>query len=82
MRAADLKLDVDKFGACVTSEKYQADVAKDVAEGRAAGVSGTPTFILGKIADGSIDGDRIVGAQPYATFDTKLQALIAHLAAK
>ena len=80
--AADLQLDGDKFGDCVRSEKYQAEVAKDVAEGHAAGVSGTPTFVLGKITDGSIEGERIVGAQPYATFDTKLQALLARPAAK
>jgi len=80
--AADLKLDVDKFGACVTSEKYQADVARDVAEGRAAGVSGTPTFVLGRIKDGSINGERIVGAQPYATFDAKLRSLMDRAPAK
>jgi protein-disulfide isomerase len=80
--AADLKLDVDKFSACVTSEKYKPDVAKDVAEGRAAGVSGTPTFVLGRITDGSIDGERIVGALPYATFDAKLQSLKARAPTK
>jgi protein-disulfide isomerase len=80
--AADLKLDVDKFGACMKSEKYKADVAKDVAEGRAAGVSGTPTFILGRITNGSIDGERIVGSQPYATFEAKLQSLLARAPAK
>jgi len=74
--AADLKLDVDKFSACVTSDKYKADIARDVAEGRAAGVTGTPTFILGRMTDGSIDGVRIVGALPYATFDAKLQPFI------
>jgi protein-disulfide isomerase len=80
--AADLKLDVDKFSACVTSGKYKADVAKDLAEGRAAGVSGTPTFILGRISDGFIDGVRIVGALPYATFDAKVQSLTTPVPAK
>jgi protein-disulfide isomerase len=80
--AADLKLDVDKFSACVTSEIYKADVAKDLAEGRAAGVTGTPTFILGRITDGSIDGVRIVGALPYETFDAKLQSLMTSAPAK
>jgi predicted DsbA family dithiol-disulfide isomerase len=75
-------LDVDKFSACVTSEKYKPDVAKDLAEGRAAGVSGTPTFILGRMTDGSIDGVRIVGALPYATFDAKLQSLLTQAPAK
>jgi protein-disulfide isomerase len=80
--AADLKLDVNKFSACVTSKKYTAYVAKDLAEGRAAGVTGTPTFVLGRMADGSIDGVRIVGALPYATFDAKFQSLMAQAPAK
>ncbi len=80
--AADLKLDVDKFSACVTSEKYKADIARDVAEGRTAGVSGTPTFVLGRMTDGSIDGARIVGSLPYGTFDAKLQSLMAQASAK
>jgi len=80
--AADLKLDVDKFSACVTSEKYKADVAKDLAEGHAAGVTGTPTFVLGRMTAGSIDGVRIVGALPYATFEAKLQSLITPAPAK
>lgn len=80
--AADLHLDVDRFSVCVTSDKYKADVAKDVAEGRAAGVSGTPTFVLGKVTGGLIEGDRIVGALPYSTFDTKFQSLMARAPAK
>jgi protein-disulfide isomerase len=80
--AADLNLDVDKFSACVTSEKYKADVAKDLAEGHAAGVSGTPTFVLGRMTDGSIDGVRIVGALPYATFEAKVQSLITRAPTK
>jgi protein-disulfide isomerase len=80
--AADLNLDAEKFSACVTSDKYQADIARDVAEGRAAGVTGTPTFILGRITDGSIDGVRIVGALPYATFDAKVQSLLTPAPAK
>jgi protein-disulfide isomerase len=80
--AADLKLDVDKFSACVTSEKYKTDVDKDVAEGRAAGVSGTPTFVLGRMSDGLIDGVRIVGTLDYAKFDAKSQSLMAQESAK
>lgn len=74
--AADLKLDVDKFSDCVASEKYKPDIVTDLAEGRAAGVSGTPTFILGRMTDGYIDGIRIVGALPYAMFDAKMQSVI------
>ena len=74
--ATDLKLDVDRLNACITSAKYRAEVDRDMAEGRAAGVSGTPSFVLGRTDKDAIDGVRIVGAQPYSTFDSKLKALL------
>lgn len=47
-----------KFNQCLDSGKYKEEVEKDIADGTAAGVSGTPsTFINGRI---------VVGAQPFA----------------
>jgi protein-disulfide isomerase len=44
--ARDLKLDDKQFGACLTSEKYKADIDKDTEAGRKAGVNGTPGFFI------------------------------------
>jgi protein-disulfide isomerase len=74
--ATDLKLDADELNACVTSGKYRAEVDQSMAEGRAAGVSGTPSFVLGRTEKDAVDGVRIVGAQPYAVFDFKLKELL------
>jgi len=74
--ATDLKLDVAKLNACVTSEKYRAEVEQNMAEGRAAGVSGTPSFVLGRTDKDAVDGVRIVGAQPYAVFDSRLKEFL------
>src|SRR3989442_230208 len=43
--AQNASMDVDKFKTCVASDKYRAAIDKDVAEGTAAGVSGTPSFV-------------------------------------
>jgi protein-disulfide isomerase len=75
--ATDLQLDVEKFNACVTSGKYRAEVDQNMAEGRAAGVSGTPSFVLGRTDKDVVDGVRIVGAQPYNAFDSRLKELLA-----
>ena len=75
--ATDLKLDVDKLNACITSGKYRAEVDQNMAEGRAAGVSGTPSFVVGRTDKDAVDGVRIVGAQPYAAFDSRLKELLA-----
>lgn len=58
--AGQVGLDVAKFNQCLDSEKYKEEVAKDVADGTAAGVSGTPTTF--------INGRSLVGAQPFSAF--------------
>jgi protein-disulfide isomerase len=44
--ARNLKLDDKQFGSCLTSDRYSADIEKDVQEGMKAGVSGTPGFFI------------------------------------
>jgi protein-disulfide isomerase len=44
--AANLKLDVPKFTADLTSHKYRARVRSEEQEGETAGVAGTPTFFF------------------------------------
>jgi protein-disulfide isomerase len=75
--AKDLNLDVPRFQSCLADERGTAEIARSLAEGRAAGVDGTPTFVLGRIgADKTIEGARLMGAQPYAVFEAKLNELL------
>ena len=37
------------------------------------GISGTPSFVIGKTAKGEIAGVRIVGAVRYAVFDSTIK---------
>jgi protein-disulfide isomerase len=48
--ARSLKLDDKQFSSCLSSEKYKADIAKDLEEGRKFGISGTPHFFINGIA--------------------------------
>ena len=48
-----------------------------MAKPEAAGVSGTPSFVVGRVNGDSIEGVRMVGAVPYAAFDAKFKELIA-----
>ncbi|MDP3729140.1 MAG: DsbA family protein [bacterium] len=58
--AANIGLNTSKFNQCLDSGKYKSEVEKDIADGSAAGVSGTPaTFINGRL---------LTGAQPFAAF--------------
>lgn len=76
--AGNIGLNVAAFNQCVASNKYKDEIAKDQADGNKAGVTGTPSFFVGKsTANGVIDGTIIVGAQPYANFKAALDAALA-----
>jgi protein-disulfide isomerase len=66
------------FDDCLDQGKYATQVQKDVDDGAAAGVQGTPGFFLGKPrADGAIQGTIIKGAQPIAVFRQIIERLLA-----
>ncbi len=67
--AADLGLDTAKFNSCLDGGQKAAKVQADTAEGAANGVSGTPTFF--------INGQAVVGAQPYSAFQQAIDAKLA-----
>jgi protein-disulfide isomerase len=55
------------------SEKYKAEVDKDLADAATVGATGTPTFFIGKsTTDGIITGTKIVGAQPFSAFKAEI----------
>lgn len=69
--AKNLGLNVNQFQQCLDSGKFKDEVAKDIADGSAAGVSGTPSWIIGTSSkDGQVEGQLIVGAQPFSAFKT------------
>lgn len=75
--ASDLKLNINTFTTCLSDVAKADEVKKDVADGSAAGASGTPTFLIGKsTSDGKIDGDLVVGAQPFAAFQAVIDPLL------
>ncbi len=67
--ATDLGMDKAKFTSCLNSHKYASNVQKDLSDGEAAGVNGTPTVF--------IDGKPIVGAVPYAQIKAAIDQELA-----
>lgn len=75
--ASDLKLNIGTFTTCLVNTAKADEVKKDIADGSAAGASGTPTFLIGKsTSDSKIDGDLVVGAQPFAAFQAVIDPLL------
>ena len=63
--AVDLGLNVTQFNECLDSKKYEASTQKDLSDGQALGVSGTPTFFIG---NDNIGYEKIVGALSFSEF--------------
>jgi protein-disulfide isomerase len=75
--ARELGLDMSRFRACLDGEAHLADIRRDAADARAAGITGVPGFVLGRAVEGVVEGVRIAGAQPLATFQTHIERLLS-----
>lgn len=73
--ASVLKMNKDEFRGCVEKGKYKEAVQSDLLEAMKIGADGTPAFVVGKSTPDGVDGDMVVGAQPYAVFAEKFKQL-------
>lgn len=67
--AQQLGLDTGKFDECLSSGKMKDRVQQDIADGKAVGVAGTPTFFVGH--------EKIVGPPKYAELSELLDRQLA-----
>jgi predicted DsbA family dithiol-disulfide isomerase len=77
--AEKIGIDIPKFKECLDSGKHADEIKKDTAEGQKAGVSGTPSSLLGWVQpDGkTVKAVKIVkGAQPYSAFKDAIDSLL------
>ncbi len=76
-RARALELDMTRFGECVARRKYAELIAAHAREADAAGIDGTPGFVVGRASGAALDGLRVEGALPYGEFARLLDELLA-----
>jgi protein-disulfide isomerase len=67
--AVTLGMNDSDFRSCLDNKKDDALATKDMTDGQAAGVTGTPTFV--------INGTLLVGAQPYASIKAAIDQELA-----
>ena len=72
--AGRLNLDRNAFTTCIDAGRFRKQVEADVAEGRAIGVRGTPTFV--------VNGTPLVGAQPIEAFREAIREALRQAGAK
>ena len=63
--ASEFGLEEEKFDSCLKNGKYIEEIQKDLYDGKAYGVSGTPGFFIGNDQIGFIE---LKGAQPFENF--------------
>ena len=71
-------LDMTAYGACLKEKKFTEAIKKDTADAGALGISGTPSFVIGKTDKTEIAGVRIVGAVPFAVYDSAIKDALAN----
>lgn len=75
--ARELGLSGNRFDECLDSDRYREEVQKDLRDGQAAGVQGTPSFFLGRTQQGkNINGIIIRGARPYIAFKQAFEQML------
>ena len=76
--AVSLGADGAQYDACVANAATQAAIEKDVDEGTALGVRGTPAFFLSTMEGGKPVGDAkpLSGARPFAQFAGAIDELL------
>jgi protein-disulfide isomerase len=80
--AETLSLDMDAFNECFNSGKHSDRVTQDGQDGKAAGVTGTPAFVLSYTVNGEQKTRFINGAQPYSQFQTEIEAALVEMGLK
>lgn len=74
-------LDMNQFNSCYSSGKFRDRVQKDFQDGQANKITGTPGFIISYTVNGETKTDRIDGAEPFSTFQQKLEAALNQIGA-
>ncbi|MBN2118244.1 MAG: DsbA family protein [Anaerolineales bacterium] len=75
-------LDMEQFNSCYDSGKYEDRVQQDFEDGQAAGVNGTPGFLVTYTVNGEERTKLIEGAQPFTVFQQELEAVLNEIEAQ
>lgn len=70
--AQRLGLDVISFRSCLSTGKYLPAIRRDIADASSVGITATPSFVLGRISGGMVEGGKIIGTQSYSQLEKLL----------
>lgn len=74
--AVELNLDRTAFATCLAEKPFASQIKRDSQDAVAVGITGTPSFVLGRMKDGKVTGTLMVGARPPAQFEAEITKLL------
>lgn len=74
--AKNLGLNGDTYKSCMADGKHLKEIAEEAKYAQSLGITGTPTFIIGKTTGDSVKGRMIVGALPYENFAAVIDGML------
>ena len=72
--ADDIKLDLELFVECMDSQRYFEIIKQNTSDAQTLGITGTPAFFI--LDQKSSNVQKIIGAQPYETFERVFNSMI------
>lgn len=77
--AEALGLNTTDFSSCLNSNQFASRVQSDFADGRSAGVNGTPSFVISYVVNGETKTKFLEGAQPFNVFQENINAALQEM---
>ncbi|MEY3894491.1 MAG: hypothetical protein RLZZ214_10, partial [Verrucomicrobiota bacterium] len=74
--AAELNLNNKAFATCLAEKTFSSPINRDSQDAVAVGITGTPSFVLGRAKDGRGTGPLMIGAKPLAQFEAEITKLL------
>ncbi|MGB5104284.1 MAG: DsbA family protein [Steroidobacteraceae bacterium] len=69
-------MDAGRFDACRRDGRQEANVRADLALAQSQGIRSTPSFVIGRVVNGSFEGEIVSGARPYEEFAARIDTLL------
>ena len=74
--AEQIGIEPDTFDECMIDADVDALVGRDIAEASRLGITGTPTFVIGRSSGDQVTGVVVRGAQPIDVFRAEIEKLL------
>lgn len=70
-------IDAAPYLSCMESTRHFDAIQQNIASGRAIGINGTPSFVVGRTNGDTLYGEKLVGALPFSAFEAAIQSALA-----